>query len=305
MPVKVPASLPAVELLRNENIFVMDEHRANEQDIRPLHIAIINLMPLKIITETDLLRLLSNTPLQIELDLITPTHHTSRHTSREHLDVFYKTFEEVRENKYDGLIITGAPLDFVAYEEVDYWAEMTEIFDWAQTHVTSTLYICWAALAALYHRYGISKHILDKKIFGVFEHHITDTQCNPLLRGFDDVFYVPHSRHCEVRREDIEQIEGLRILTHSEEAGVHIVMDRNGRDFYIQGHSEYAPNTLDNEYRRDIDKGLPIEPPTNYYKDNNPDNAPLVRWRSHGYLLFSNWLNYYVYQLTPYDLNQI
>ena len=304
MPVKVPSSLPAVELLREENIFVMENQRAEQQDIRPLHIAIINLMPLKIITETDLLRLISNSPLQIELDLVVPASYNSRNTPREYLDTFYKTFDEVRYRNYDGLIITGAPLDFVAYEEVEYWKEMTEIFDWAATHVTSTLYICWAAIAALYHRYGINKHILDKKLFGVFEHHILDSVKNPLLRGFDDTFYVPHSRHCEVRREEIEEVEGLKILTYSQEAGVHIVMDGNGRDFYVQGHAEYAPNTLDNEYRRDIGKGLEIDIPKNYYRDNNPANEPLVRWRSNGNLLFSNWLNYFVYQLTPYDLDK-
>lgn len=304
MPVKVPSSLPAVELLREENIFVMENQRAEQQDIRPLHIAIINLMPLKIITETDLLRLISNSPLQIELDLVVPASYKSRNTPREYLETFYKTFDEVRHRNYDGMIITGAPLDFVAYEEVEYWEEMTEIFDWAKGHVTSTLYICWAAIAALYHRYGINKHILDKKLFGVFEHHILDSVKNPLLRGFDDTFYVPHSRHCEVRREDIERVEGLKILTYSQEAGVHIVMDSNGRDFYVQGHAEYAPNTLDNEYRRDIGKGLEIEIPKNYYRDDNPENEPLVRWRSNGNLLFSNWLNYFVYQLTPYDLNK-
>ena len=305
MPVKIPASLPAVELLRAENIFVMDEHRANTQDIRPLRIVVLNLMPLKIVTETDLLRLLSNTPLQIELDLIVPSGHVSRNTPQEHLEAFYKEFNDIKSQNYDGMIITGAPVEHLDFEQVDYWNELTEIFDWAHTHVTSTMYICWAGVAALYYRYGIPKYMLDKKKFGVFEHRMLGSERNPLFRGFDDVFYVPHSRHCEIRREDVERIDELSLLTYSQESGVHIVMGRGGREFYIMGHSEYAPNTLDNEYRRDISRGLPIEIPLNYYRDNNPDNEPVVRWRSHGNLLFSNWLNYFVYQLTPYDLNHI
>lgn len=305
MPVKIPASLPAVELLRAENIFVMDEHRANAQDIRPLRIVVLNLMPLKVITETDLLRLLSNTPLQIELDLIVPSGHVSHNTPKEHLEAFYKEFNDIKSQNYDGMIITGAPVEHLDFEQVDYWGELTEIFDWAQTHVTSTLYICWAAVAALYHRFDIPKYMLEKKKFGVFEHHMIGSERNPLFRGFDDVFYVPHSRHCEIRREDIEQIAELSLLSYSQESGVHIIMGRNGREFYIMGHSEYAPNTLDNEYRRDISRGLPIEIPQNYYRDDNPENGPIVRWRSHGNLLFSNWLNYFVYQLTPYDLNHI
>lgn len=305
MPVKIPASLPAVELLRAENIFVMDEHRANTQDIRPLRIVVLNLMPLKIVTETDLLRLLSNTPLQIELDLIVPSGHVSRNTPQEHLEAFYKEFNDIKSQNYDGMIITGAPVEHLDFEQVDYWNELTEIFDWAHTHVTSTMYICWAGVAALYYRYGIPKYMLDKKKFGVFEHRMLGSERNPLFRGFDDVFYVPHSRHCEIRREDVERIDELSLLSYSQESGVHIIMGRGGREFYIMGHSEYAPNTLDNEYRRDISRGLPIEIPLNYYRDNNPDNEPVVRWRSHGNLLFSNWLNYFVYQLTPYDLNHI
>lgn len=305
MPVKIPASLPAVELLRAENIFVMDEYRANTQDIRPLRIVVLNLMPLKIVTETDLLRLLSNTPLQIELDLIVPSGHVSRNTPQEHLEAFYKEFNDIKSQNYDGMIITGAPVEHLDFEQVDYWNELTEIFDWAHTHVTSTMYICWAGVAALYYRYGIPKYMLDKKKFGVFEHRMLGSERNPLFRGFDDVFYVPHSRHCEIRREDVERIDELSLLSYSQESGVHIVMGRGGREFYIMGHSEYAPNTLDNEYRRDISRGLPIEIPQNYYRDNNPDNEPVVRWRSHGNLLFSNWLNYFVYQLTPYDLNHI
>ena len=305
MPVKVPASLPAVELLRSENIFVMDEHRANRQDIRPLRILVLNLMPLKILTETDLLRLLSNSPLQIELDLIVPSGHTSRNTPKEHIDTFYREFSEIRSHNYDGMIITGAPVEHLDFEQVDYWPELVEIFEWARTHVTSTLYICWAAVAALYHHYGIPKRMLDKKMFGVFEHRILDKTRNPLFRGFDDIFYVPHSRHCEVSREDIEHTPQLSLLSYSDDAGVHIAMARNGREFYIMGHSEYAPDTLDKEYRRDISMGMPIEIPQNYYLNDNPHNAPIVKWRSHGNLLFSNWLNYFVYQLTPYDLNQI
>lgn len=305
MPVKIPASLPAVELLRNENIFVMDEHRANAQDIRPLRIVVLNLMPLKIVAETDLLRLLSNTPLQIELDLIVPSGHVSRNTPQEHMEAFYKEFNDIKSQNYDGMIITGAPVEHLDFEQVDYWKELTEIFDWAQTHVTSTLYICWAAVAALYYRFGIPKYMLEKKKFGVFEHRMLGSERNPLFRGFDDIFYVPHSRHCEIHREDVEQVKELTLLSYSQESGVHIVMGRNGREFYIMGHSEYAPNTLDNEYRRDVSRGLPIDIPQNYYRDDNPDNEPIVRWRSHGNLLFSNWLNYFVYQLTPYDLNHI
>lgn len=305
MPVKIPASLPAVELLRNENIFVMDEHRANAQDIRPLRIVVLNLMPLKIVAETDLLRLLSNTPLQIELDLIVPSGHVSRNTPQEHMEAFYKEFNDIKSQNYDGMIITGAPVEHLDFEQVDYWKELTEIFDWAQTHVTSTLYICWAAVAALYYRFGIPKYMLKKKKFGVFEHRMLGSERNPLFRGFDDIFYVPHSRHCEIHREDVEQVKELTLLSYSQESGVHIVMGRNGREFYIMGHSEYAPNTLDNEYRRDVSRGLPIDIPQNYYRDDNPDNEPIVRWRSHGNLLFSNWLNYFVYQLTPYDLNHI
>ncbi len=304
MPVKIPALLPAVELLRTENIFVMDEHRANAQDIRPLRIVVLNLMPLKIVTETDLLRLLSNSPLQIELDLITPMSHQSHNTPREHIEEFYKDFSEIRQGNYDGMIITGAPVEHLPFEEVDYWQQITEIFDWAHSHVTSTLYICWAAVAGLYHHYGIQKQMLTKKCFGVFPHTANDHR-NPLFRGFDDIFYVPHSRHCEIRREDVERIPDLTILSQSPESGIHTVMARGGREFFIMGHSEYAPYTLDAEYRRDLSRGLPIEIPRHYYRDDNPDNEPIVRWRAHGNLLFSNWLNYFVYQLTPYNLNEI
>ncbi len=304
MPVRVPVSLPAVEALREENIFVIDEQRASTQDIRPLRIAILNLMPLKIMTETDLLRLISNTPLQIELDFIDTDSHVSKNTPREHIETFYKKFDDVKHNNYDGLIITGAPVEKVDFEEVDYWQELTGIFEWAKKHVTSTLYICWAALAGLYYHYGIPKYVLDKKISGVFKHHIDD-ELNPIFRGFDDVFYVPHSRFSEVRREDIEKVPALKIIAESNESGIYMVMARGGREFFITGHSEYSPGTLDFEYHRDLEKGMNPEIPANYYEDNNPNNPPIVRWRSHANLLFTNWLNYFVYQATPYDLNDI
>ena len=304
MPVRVPVSLPAVEALREENIFVIDEQRASSQDIRPLRIAILNLMPLKIMTETDLLRLISNTPLQIELDFIDTDSHVSKNTPREHIETFYKKFDEVKHNNYDGLIITGAPVEKVEFETVDYWDELTGIFEWAKTHVTSTLYICWAALAGLYHHYGIPKYVLDKKISGVFKHRIDD-ELNPIFRGFDDVFYVPHSRFSEVRREDIEKVPELKIIAESAESGIYMVMARGGREFFITGHSEYSPYTLDFEYRRDLEKGMCPSIPANYYIDDNPSNPPIVRWRSHANLLFSNWLNYFVYQETPYDIRDI
>ena len=304
MPVRVPVSLPAVETLRSENIFVIDEQRASSQDIRPLRIAILNLMPLKIMTETDLLRLISNTPLQIELDFIDTDSHVSKNTPREHIETFYKKFEEVKHNNYDGLIITGAPVEKVDFEDVDYWLELTEIFDWAKKHVTSTLYICWAALAGLYYHYGIPKYVLDKKISGVFKHRIVD-ELNPIFRGFDDVFYVPHSRYSEVRREDIEKKSELKIIAESDESGIYMVMARGGREFFITGHSEYSPGTLDFEYHRDLEKGINPAIPANYYLNDDPSQQPIVRWRSHANLLFSNWLNYFVYQETPYDIREI
>lgn len=304
MPVRVPVSLPAVEALREENIFVIDEQRASSQDIRPLRIAILNLMPLKIMTETDLLRLISNTPLQVELDFIDTDSHVSKNTPREHIETFYKKFDEVKHNNYDGLIITGAPVEKVDFEEVDYWEELTEIFAWAKKHVTSTLYICWAALAGLYYHYGVPKYVLEKKISGVFKHSIDD-ELNPIFRGFDDMFYVPHSRYSEVRREDIDKVPALKIIAESAESGIYIVMARGGREFFITGHSEYSPGTLDFEYRRDLEKGINPEIPVNYYENDNPDNPPIVRWRSHANLLFSNWLNYFVYQETPYDIRDI
>ena len=304
MPVRVPVSLPAVEALRSENIFVIDEQRASSQDIRPLRIAILNLMPLKIMTETDLLRLISNTPLQIELDFIDTDSHVSKNTPREHIETFYKKFDDIKHNNYDGLIITGAPVEKVAFEDVDYWQELTEIFDWAKKHVTSTLYICWAALAGLYHHYGVPKYVLDRKISGVFKHHIDD-ELNPIFRGFDDVFYVPHSRYSEVRREDIEKIDGLKIIAESDESGIYMVMARGGREFFITGHSEYSPGTLDFEYHRDLEKGINPAIPANYYLNDDPTQQSIVRWRSHAKLLFSNWLNYFVYQETPYDIRDI
>ena len=304
MPVRVPVSLPAVETLRSENIFVIDEQRASSQDIRPLRIAILNLMPLKIMTETDLLRLISNTPLQVELDFIDTDSHVSKNTPREHIETFYKKFDDIKHNNYDGFIITGAPVEKVDFEDVDYWQELTEIFAWAKTHVTSTLYICWAALAGLYYHYGIPKYVLDRKISGVFKHHIDD-ELNPIFRGFDDVFYVPHSRYSEVRRNDIEKVPELKIIAESEESGIYMVMARGGREFFITGHSEYSPNTLDFEYHRDLEKGINPAIPVNYYYNDDPSQQPIVRWRSHANLLFSNWLNYFVYQATPYDIREI
>ncbi len=304
MPVRVPVSLPAVEMLKEENIFVIDEQRASSQDIRPLRIGILNLMPLKIMTETDLLRLISNTPLQVELDLIDTASHVSRNTPREHVEEFYKTFEEIKDLNYDGFIITGAPVEKVDFEEVDYWDELCDIFDWARTHVTSTLYICWAAFAGLYHHYGVPKHVIDRKISGVFPHRVNDSR-NPIFRGFDDEFYVPHSRFSEVLRDEVEQVKGLDIIAESPESGVYMVMARNGREFFITGHSEYSPYTLDFEYRRDTDKGMNPAVTAHYYIDDDPSKGPIVRWRSHANLLFSNWLNYFVYQETPYDIRDI
>lgn len=304
MPLNIPKTLPAVEVLREENIFVMDSERASNQEIRPLKIVILNLMPVKITTETDLIRLLSNSPLQIEIDFLHMESHSSKNTPIEHLITFYKTFEEISKCKYDGMIITGAPVELLDFEEVNYWNEITRIFDWSRTNVTSTFHICWAAQAGLHYHYGIPKYQLDKKMFGVFEHFNHNPQ-NPIFRGFDDIFYVPHSRHTEVRVADILSNPDLTLLSESPESGVYMVMGRNGREFFITGHSEYSPMTLDAEYKRDLAKGLPINMPQNYYPDNNPENEPLVRWRSHANLLFTNWLNYFVYQETPYDLEKI
>lgn len=304
MPVNIPVKLPAIELLKRENIFVMDNERASSQDIRPLKIAILNLMPLKITTETDLIRLLSNSPLQIEIDFIKIKSHTPKNTPIEHLQMFYKDFDSIKHNNYDGMIITGAPIEKLDFGEVNYWDELTEIFDWGKSNVTSTLYICWAAQAGLYYHYGIPKYDLPEKMFGVFKHYALD-KLNPIFRGFDDEFFVPHSRHTEVRREDILKKPELKLMAESVKAGVYMVMARGGREFFIMGHSEYSPNTLDDEYKRDLAKGLPIKMPENYYKDDNPDNKPVVRWRSHANLLFTNWLNYFVYQETPYNISEI
>lgn len=304
MPVNIPVTLPAVDLLRNENIFVMDSDRASHQEIRPLKIVILNLMPIKITTETDLIRLLSNSPLQIELDLLQLESHTSRNTPIEHMMNFYKKFDEISKSNYDGMIITGAPVEQLEFEEVDYWPEMVKIMNWAQKHVTSTLFICWASQAGMYHYYGIPKYPLNEKMFGVFEHH-THNPMNPIFRGFDDVFFVPHSRHTEVRAEDIRKVPELTILSESPESGVYMVMARNGREFFITGHSEYSPNTLHEEYMRDLTKGLDIKLPRNYYLNDDPEQGVVVRWRSHANLMITNWLNYFVYQETPYDLTQI
>lgn len=304
MPLNLPDRLPAIEILKEENIFVIDNSRATQQDIRPLRIVVLNLMPLKITTETDIVRLLSNTPLQLEISFMKIKSHTSKNTPIEHMETFYTDFDEMRSEKYDGLIITGAPVEQMDFEEVSYWSEITEIFDWSRTHVTSTFYICWAAQAGLYHHYGVPKYPLEKKMFGVFEHRPLD-QLHSIFRGFDDVFYAPHSRHTEVRKEDITKIPDLTLLSESDEAGVYMVMGRGGREFFVTGHSEYSPLTLDMEYRRDVEKGLPINLPKNYYADDDPDKGPVVRWRGHANLLFSNWLNYFVYQETPFNIEDI
>ena len=304
MPIMIQDGLPAIKVLSEENIFVMSASRAAHQDIRPLKILILNLMPLKIVTENQLLRMLSNSPLQCEVELILPSTHESRNTPREHLDIFYKTFDDVKDSRFDGLIITGAPVEALDFEDVDYWQEMVNIMDWARTHVFSTLYICWAAQAGLYHHHKIPKHPVAEKVSGVFNHRITDRHV-PLVRGFDDRFFAPHSRHTEVRREDIEGIDDLIILSDSEVSGIYIVMNRNGRHIYVTGHSEYDPLTLKEEYERDIKRGDNPPVPRNYFPDDDPIQPPIIRWRSHAHLLFSNWLNYYVYQQTPYDLDSI
>lgn len=304
MPIKIPDSLPAKKTLTNENIFVMDEQRALQQDIRPLRIAILNLMPTKIITETQLLRLISNTPIQIEIELLHPKTHISKNTSREHMTKFYKTFDEVKHEKFDGLIITGAPVEQMEFEEVNYWNELKTIMEWSLSNVYSTFHICWGAQAALYYHYGIKKYPLKEKIFGVFEHCI----CKPntmLLRGFDECFFAPHSRHTEVRREDIEKVKEIDILSDSEQAGVYVMKTDGGRQVFVTGHSEYDRLTLKEEYDRDISRGFNIKVPANYFPDDDPKKSPVINWRGHANLLFSNWLNYYVYQETPFDLNEI
>jgi homoserine O-succinyltransferase/O-acetyltransferase len=301
MPIKIPDNLPAKEILNSENIFVMGEGRAYHQDIRPLRIAILNLMPTKIVTETQLLRLLGNTSLQVEITLLHPESYDSKNTPQEHLTAFYTTFNEVKNQKFDGLIITGAPIEHMEFEEVDYWKELTDILEWSKTNVTSTLHICWGAQAGLYYNYGIPKYPLPQKMFGVFPHSI-NIKNEKLLRGFDDLFYVPHSRHTEVRKSDIENIEDLLILSESEEGGIYLVASKDGKQIFITGHSEYDPYTLKSEYDRDISKGLNIATPKNYFPHDDVSKEPIVLWRGHSNLLFSNWLNYYVYQETPYIL---
>jgi homoserine O-succinyltransferase len=304
MPVKIPNNLPAIELLKKENIFVMSDLRADTQDIRPMRVLILNLMPLKITAETDFVRLLSNNPLQVEIEFLRLDSHTSKNTSEEHLEMFYKGFGQVKENFYDGLIITGAPVEMLEFEEVSYWNEITQIFDWARKHVTSTLYICWASQAALYHFYGVEKKPLSEKLSGVFKHTAIE-KGHSLLRGFDDEFFIPHSRHTTILKSDVAGKQDVRILSESADAGIAIVSSRGGREFYLTGHSEYAPLTLHEEYVRDRNKGLDVPIPKNYYRDNNPENAPLVCWTSHANLLFNNWLNYFVYQETPYNLEDV
>ena len=304
MPIKIPNRLPATQVLMNENIFVMTETRAMTQDIRPLKILMLNLMPQKIVTETQIARLIGNTPLQVELELLQTATHKSTHTSAEHMLAFYKTFDEVKHKKYDGMIITGAPVELMEFEDVDYWEELCEIMEWSKTHVTSTFHICWGAQAGLYYHYGVKKYMLDKKMFGVFEHSLDHKQ-SILFRGFDDTFVVPHSRHTENRREDIERVPELKILCSSEEAGVFACATEKGRQIFVTGHSEYDADTLKNEYLRDKKAGLPIEVPKNYFPGDDDTKDPIVRWRSCANLLYSNWLNYFVYQSTPYNIEEI
>ncbi len=300
MPIRTQSDLPAKEILEQENIFVMDENRAMHQDIRPINIVIVNLMPLKEDTELQILRSLSNTPLQVDVSFLTPASHASTHTSKSHLNKFYQTFDEIRKQYFDGLIITGAPVELMEYEEVDYWPEICEIMEWSKTHVTSTLHLCWGAQAGLYYHYGIPKHILDEKMFGVFRHKVMNRKI-PLVRGFDDYFYAPHSRHTEIRKEDILAHDELTILAESEQAGVFLLMNQDGSQIFVMGHPEYDRMTLDSEYKRDKAKGLPIRLPVNYYPNDDDTQRPLLQWRSHGNIMYANWLNYYVYQQTPYQ----
>ena len=304
MPIKIPNDLPAVKTLSDENIFVMTETRAITQDIRPLKILLLNLMPKKIETETQFSRLLGNTPLQVELELIHTKSHKSKNVTEEHLLSFYKIFDDVKDNYYDGFVITGAPVEHMPFEEVEYWDELVEIMEWSKTHVHSTLHICWGAQAGLYYHYGINKHTLEEKVFGVFPHKV-DYKNSILFRGFDDNFMAPHSRHTTVLREDIEAAPGLKILASSDEAGVYAISNKKGRQIFITGHSEYDPDTLKNEYLRDLGQGKPIKIPKNYFPGDNAKKAPKVTWRAHANLLFSNWLNYFVYQTTPYDVNAV
>ncbi len=304
MPIKIPDKLPAKSVLEGENVFIMDESRAMHQDIRPLRIVVFNLMPLKITTEAQIMRVLSNTPLQVEVDLLMTRSHAPSNTPKEHLLNFYKTFEQVRKNKYDGMIITGAPVEHLEFDEVTYWDELKDIMEWSRRNVTSTLHICWGAQAGLYYHYGIPKHPLAEKLFGVFEHEVKDSK-EPLMRGFDDVFYAPHSRFTGVRQKDINKVQGLKVLADSKDAGIHIVISPDKRLIFITGHAEYDPFTLKEEYYRDLEKGDNITIPKNYFPDDDTSKEPVVRWRSHASLLFTNWLNYYVYQETPYDFVEL
>ncbi len=304
MPIRIPNDLPAAQVMQQENIFVMKHQRATTQHIRPLEIVVLNLMPTKIVTETQFTRLLGNTPLQVNLELMHTSTHRSKNVSEEHLLTFYKTFEELKDRKFDGMVITGAPVELMDFEDVDYWDELCRIMEWSKTHVHSTLHICWGAQAGLYYHYGINKQPLDKKLFGVYPHR-ADYKRSILLRGFDDTFYVPHSRHTTVRRADIEAVPGLKILASSDEAGVYAVMNKNGHHIFITGHSEYDPLTLQTEYLRDKNLGKPIDVPENYYPNDDDTKEPIVRWRGHANLLFSNWLNYFVYQTTPYDIETV
>ena len=304
MPIKIPDSLPARATLEGENIFVMTEYRAIHQDMRPLNLLLLNLMPTKIVTETQLLRKLSNSPLQVQVELLQMASHTSHNTDASHLSSFYTTFDQIKDQKFDGMIITGAPVENYDFTDVDYWPELCRIMDWTTTHVHSTLHVCWGAQAGLFYHYGIPKYSLDKKLFGVFPHTALKKQ-SPLFRGFDDVFYIPHSRHTENHEEDIRKIPELELLAVSEEAGGFAVKSEDNRRFFITGHPEYDPDTLSREYFRDVDRGLPIHVPMNYFPDDDPSRSPIVRWRSAGQLFYTNWLNYYVYQTTPYDITQI
>lgn len=303
MPIIVPKGLPAFDILKEENVFVINEKRAYTQDIRPLRIAIVNLMPTKEVTETQLIRLLANTPLQVDLKLLTMGSHESKNTSRAHLETFYKTLGELKNQRFDGMIITGAPVEFLPFEKVDYWKELAEIMDHTLNNVFSTMYICWGAQAGLYHHYNIDKYVLDKKLFGVYKHKLVAERCE-LTRGFDEIFYAPHSRNTQIRKEDIEKIEGLNILVESEEAGVHIAATKDKRKIFVQGHAEYDSDTLKLEYERDLKKGIDIDVPVNYFEDDDPEKDVVIRWRGHANLLFANWLNY-VYQETPYDLSEL
>jgi homoserine O-succinyltransferase len=304
MPIIIPNSLPAAKTLKKENIFIMHEKRAATQDIRPLKILIVNLMPTKIATETQLARVLANSPLQVELTLLRMEAHASQNTPEDHLVAFYKTFDEIVHERFDGMILTGAPVETMDFERVDYWHELSELFEYAKTNVYSSMFICWGAQAALHYYYDIPKHPLKSKVFGVFEHKVV-RPLNPLMRGFDEIFYAPHSRHTTIKKEDVKKVPEVRILAESKEVGLHILATDNGRQIFILGHQEYDKETLYGEYKRDLDKGLPIEVPKHYFRDDDPEKEILFRWRSHASLLFTNWLNYYVYQETPYDLEEL